>query len=62
MLYEFLYFAKWERREVIILEGLEKCKATKRKIAILKSELGVTNDDYLSTLSAFDFSPLLLQP
>ena len=65
MLYELLHFAKLQRREVIILKDLEKCKATKQKIAISKSELGVRNDDFPalpSTLSAFTAVTIVLTP
>lgn len=46
MLYELLHFAKLERRDVIILKDLEKFKATKRKITVCKSGLGIKKGDF----------------
>lgn len=65
MLHELLHFAKLQRREVVVFKDLEKCKATKQKIAIRKSELGVRNDDLPalpSTLSAFTAVTIVLTP
>lgn len=47
MLYEFLYFVKLERRDVIIFKDLEKFKVIKRKIIVCKSGFGIKKGDFL---------------